>query len=107
MPRLRISRLVERESNIFSEVANAPAVKDLLRRVEQGGALSLAGINVAAQPFVVALLHERFPNRTIIAVAAGVKAQEAFHQDLATWRATACGVQSPTAKAASSQPSAL
>ncbi len=60
-------------------------MQDLLRRVEQGGALSLSGINPAAQPFVVALLHERFPNRTIVAVTAGVKAQESFHQDLATW----------------------
>ncbi len=81
----------------------------LLRRVEQGGALSLAGINAAAQPFVVALLRERFPNRTIVAVTPGVKAQEAFHQDVATWMAaaTASNVQSPKSKVVGSQPSTL
>ena len=81
----------------------------LLRRVEQGGALSLAGINAAAQPFIVALLRERFPNRTIVAVTPGVKAQEAFHQDVATWMAaaTASKVQSPKSKVVGSQPSTL
>ena len=47
--------------------------------------LSLAGIHPAAQPFVVALWREKFPERTILVVTAGVKAQESFHQDLATW----------------------
>ena len=78
---------VERQQNIFSQVANTPAVQAVLRRVEQGGALSLDGVNVAAQSFVVALLHECFPKRTLVAVTAGVKAQESFHQDLATWSA--------------------
>jgi transcription-repair coupling factor (superfamily II helicase) len=106
---LRFSRLVEREQNIFSEVANALAVQALLRRVEQGGALSLAGVNAAAQPFVVALLRERFPNRSIVAVLPGVKAQEAFHQDVATWMAAAIAskIQSPKSKVAGSQPSTL
>src|SRR5258706_16403624 len=104
-----ILRPVERDQNIFSQVANPPAVQALLRRVEQGGASALAGVNVAAQPFVAALLSEHFPDRPIIVVTAGVKAQEAFHQDLATWLATEFKVQGPKSKveaaASGSQPS--
>ena len=76
---------VERQPDIFSQVAKAPAAQALLRRVESGGVLSLDGISVAAQPFLVALLRDKFPRRTIVAVTAGLKAQENFHQDLSTW----------------------
>src|SRR4051812_34080431 len=89
-----ILRAVEKDQNIFSQVANTPAVQALLRRVEKGGALSLAGINLAAQPFVAALLSKYFPDRSIVVVTAGVKAQEAFHQDVSTWSK----VQSPRSK---------
>ena len=95
---------VERQQNIFSQVANTPAVQAVLRRVEQGGALSLDGVNVAAQPFVVALLRECFPKRTIIAVTAGVKAQESFHQDLGTWsRVEGCRLKVAGSTASGSQ----
>jgi len=47
--------------------------------------LSLDTVHPAAQPFVVALLHRRFPDRSIVVVTPGVKAQESFHQDSATW----------------------
>ena len=47
--------------------------------------MSLGGIHAAAHPFMVALLCDRFPARAIVAVTAGVKTQEGFHQDLATW----------------------
>ena len=57
----------------------------LVRRVEQGGAFSLTGISAAAQSFLVAFLHAQFPQRAIVVVTAGLKAQEAFHQDVATW----------------------
>ena len=69
--------------------------------------MSLASITAAAQPFFVALLHERFPNRTILVVTAGVKAQEAFHQDAATWTMTQSKVQSPKSKVSDSQHSTL
>ncbi len=62
--------------------------------MESGGLLSLDGISVAAQPFLVALLRETFPRRTIVAVTAGLKAQENFHQDLSTWSK----VQGPKSK---------
>jgi transcription-repair coupling factor (superfamily II helicase) len=76
---------VKRETDIFFQVAQAPAAQALLRRVESGGVLSLDGISVAAQPFLVALLQQKFPERTIVVVTAGLKAQENFHQDLTTW----------------------
>lgn len=66
-------------------MANSPAAQALLKRAEAGGAWSLDGIHAAAHPFVVALLHRHFPRRTLVVVTAGVKAQESFHQDLATW----------------------
>jgi transcription-repair coupling factor (superfamily II helicase) len=78
------SRLVEKQADIFSR-ANSPAAQAILKRVEQGGLLSLDGIAPAAHPFLVALLHRLFPTRVIVAVTAGVKAQESFHQDVATW----------------------
>ena len=77
-------QLVEKQADIFSR-ANSPAAQAILKRVEQGGLLSLDGIAPAAHPFFVALLHRLFPARVIVAVTAGVKAQESFHQDVATW----------------------
>jgi len=71
--------------------------------VELGGVLSLDGISAAAQPFLVALLRENFPRRTIVAVTAGLKAQENFHQDLSTWSK----VQGPKSKAATAAASQL
>jgi transcription-repair coupling factor (superfamily II helicase) len=47
--------------------------------------LSLDHVPAAAQPFILTLLHRQFPNRPILAVMAGAKAQESFHQDLQTW----------------------
>jgi transcription-repair coupling factor (superfamily II helicase) len=47
--------------------------------------LSCAGISAAAQPFLAALLHRVFPQRPIVVVTEGLKTQESFHQDLATW----------------------
>ena len=82
-------------------------MQNILRGVEKGGVLSLAGIDRAAQPFFVALLHEQFPKRTILVVAPGVKAQEAFHQDVATWMASQSKVQSPKSKAGGARPSTL
>ncbi len=57
----------------------------LLQRVEQGGILSFAGIARGAQPFLAVLLQKLFPERPIVVVTEGLKAQESFHQDVATW----------------------
>lgn len=60
-------------------------MKDLLNRVGKGEPFSLDGVDAAAQPFAVALLHRAFPHRQIVVVTPGLKAQETFHQDAGTW----------------------
>ena len=68
----------------------------LARRLEDGGALSFAGqprrsfqaeagVAPAAQPFLAALLRNIFPQRPVVVVTDGLKAQESFQQDLETW----------------------
>jgi len=70
---------------IFSVVESAPAAQALRRRVEKGGVLSAEPVSPGAQPFVAALLARLFPNRPIVVVAAGLKIQEVFQQDMETW----------------------
>jgi transcription-repair coupling factor (superfamily II helicase) len=60
-------------------------VQSWLRRLEDGGALSCAGVSPAAQPFLAALLRHIFPKRPIVVVADGLKTQESLHQDVGTW----------------------
>jgi transcription-repair coupling factor (superfamily II helicase) len=60
-------------------------VQEWLRRVREGSALSLHGLSAGAQPFFAALLRRLFPERALVIVTGGVKNQEVFHQDLATW----------------------
>ncbi len=67
-------------------------------------------VHPAAHPFLAALLHRLLPGRTIVAVTAGVKAQESFHQDLTTWVRALSTVQGPRSKVAETsgpQPSTL
>ena len=59
-----------------------------MRRVEQGGALSCAGICGSAQPFVAALLRRALPHRPIVVVTDFLRTQESFQQDLETWLGT-------------------
>jgi transcription-repair coupling factor (superfamily II helicase) len=73
-------------------------VQSLARRLENGGALSCAGVNEAARPFFTALLARLFPHRIIVAVTDLLKTQESFQQDLETWL-------SPQFTAPNSQPS--
>ncbi len=72
-------------AGIIESLAKAPAVQSLRQRVEQGGALSLAGVNSAAQPLVAALLSRWFPGRPLLIVTEALRAQEQFQQDLETW----------------------
>ncbi len=83
-------------------------MQSLQRRLEQGGALSCAGVSLPAHPFVAALLHRLYPDRSIVCVTAGLKEQERFHQDLTTWLQMAgCAVQvGPSAPASDQQPAA-
>jgi transcription-repair coupling factor (superfamily II helicase) len=49
---------------------------------------SCAGLSLAAQPFVAALLHEFFPGRCVVVVTDSLKTQESFAHDLETWSAS-------------------
>ena len=71
--------------DLFTLVLASPAAQSLLRRVETGGVLSCDHVNPAAVPFLAALLHRQFPDRPIVVVTDGLKAQERFHQDVQTW----------------------
>ncbi len=79
------SRSVQSAGEIFPAVASTPAVQELQKRLESGGALSCTNISVSAQPFFAALLHTLYPDRPIVVVTSGLKVQESFHQDMQTW----------------------
>ncbi len=49
--------------------------------------LSFAGVSQPAQPFLAALLRHVFPHRPIVVVTEGLRTQENFQQDIATWLA--------------------
>jgi transcription-repair coupling factor (superfamily II helicase) len=70
---------------LFADILKVPAVQSLARRMERGGALLFSGVTAAAQPFFAALLHNIFPQRSIVVVAENLKQQESFQQDLETW----------------------
>jgi transcription-repair coupling factor (superfamily II helicase) len=72
-------------NDLFAAVVETPAVQSLLRRVEQGGALTCVGVSRSAQPFFAALLRHVFPRRTIVVVTQDLKSQDSFHQDITTW----------------------
>jgi transcription-repair coupling factor (superfamily II helicase) len=73
--------------DLFADIAKAPVVQSLARRLEKGGVLTCPGICQAAQPFFAALLQKKFPHRPLVLVADNLKSQESFQQDLETWLA--------------------
>ena len=83
----------------FASVAQTPAVQALQRRVEKGGAVFCAGVCPSAQPFLSALLRHLFPCRPVVVVTAGLKTQESFHQDIATWLAVRKSIRKPPSPA--------
>jgi transcription-repair coupling factor (superfamily II helicase) len=82
---LAIIRSEETTGQVFTVVSETPAVQDLQRHVERGGALSLDSVCTAAQPFFAVLLQKTFPGRPIVMVTSGLKVQELSHQDIQTW----------------------
>jgi len=72
-------------NDLFAAVVQTPAVQSLQRRLEEGGALSCAGVSDSAQPFLAALLRYLFPRRPLVVVTASLKVQESFQQDITTW----------------------
>jgi len=70
---------------LFADIAKIPAAQALVRRLENGGALTFSGVAASAQPFFAALLQTIFPARPVVMVASDLKTQENFQQDLETW----------------------
>ncbi|MCI0748152.1 MAG: transcription-repair coupling factor [Verrucomicrobia subdivision 3 bacterium] len=66
-------------------MAETPAAQEVRQRVEKGGVLSLKGVSAGGHAFLAVLLRRLFPERAVVAVLEGVKAQEVFHQDAETW----------------------
>ena len=60
-------------------------MQSLAQRLEHGGALSVAGVCRAAQPFLAVLLQTIYPRRPLVIVAPDLKTQESFQQDIETW----------------------
>ena len=78
---------------VLARMLETPQARALLKRLGNESRLSLASIDPAAQPFLVATLRLLDPSRPILVVTSGLKQQESFFQDLLTW------LQSPTAAA--------
>jgi transcription-repair coupling factor (superfamily II helicase) len=91
-------------SELFARVSQTPAVQSLAQRLEKGGVLSCAGISAAAQPFLTALLHRLFPQRPLVLVTDGLKAQESLQQDLTTWLGFMGEARNPKPDTASAPP---
>ena len=71
--------------NLFADIAKAPAVQSLARRLEDGGVFTCAGVCQAAQPFFAVLLQNIFSDQPLILITPDLKTQENFHQDIETW----------------------
>jgi transcription-repair coupling factor (superfamily II helicase) len=71
--------------NLFADISQAPAVQSVVRRLEDGGVLTCAGVGQAAQPFFTVLLRKIFPGRPLVLVAPDLKTQESCQQDIETW----------------------
>jgi transcription-repair coupling factor (superfamily II helicase) len=76
---------VSGELGLFAAIEQTPAAQGLRERMEKGGLLSCQGVHHAAQPFFAVLLRSLFPDRPVVVVTDGVKAQESCQQDVDTW----------------------
>lgn len=65
-------------------------MQSVAQRLEDGGALSCAGVVRPAQPFLAVLLRQLFPPRPVVVVTEGLQSQESFQQDIETWLRVAC-----------------
>ena len=81
---------------LFASIATIPSVSALAKQIGKERLLSLSQVPPGAQPFLAALLRYVFPDRPIVVVVEGLKAQESVHQDLQTWlRASPSATKSP------------
>jgi len=76
---------LEATSKLFAKIQQTPAVQFLAESAGRGGVLSCGGVAQAAQPFLAALMRQRFPSRPVVVVTDQLRTQELFQQDLATW----------------------
>ncbi|HTV40033.1 MAG TPA: transcription-repair coupling factor [Candidatus Sulfotelmatobacter sp.] len=93
--RLAQSSVHTAASHSFADIANAPAVQSLARRLEDGGALSFSAIAAPAWPFIAALIKRNFPQRPLVIVTENLRTQELFQQDLETWLNLSPQISSP------------
>jgi transcription-repair coupling factor (superfamily II helicase) len=82
--------MVKTTGEIFARVRATPAVQALSQRMERGGVVPLIGVASSAQPFLAVLCKTLFPNRLVLVIAEGLKTQETFEQDIATWLQIEC-----------------
>ncbi|MDX1952494.1 MAG: transcription-repair coupling factor [Verrucomicrobiota bacterium] len=81
----------------FFEIFSAtPAAQRLRKRVEEELLVPVSGISEAAQSFLAAQLAHFFPERPLVVVTSGLKAQEAMHQDIETWQHLSDKKERPT-----------
>jgi transcription-repair coupling factor (superfamily II helicase) len=86
------------KTDLFAAVTATSAAQSLCAQLEVRGVACCPGVAAAAQPFLVALLEEQFPTRTIVVVTDGLKSQENFHADLTTWQRLKSGAKSSKAE---------
>ena len=72
-------------TGLLDAAKTTPAVRQWLRRLEEGAALIEASASPAAHPWLLALLHHHFPQHTVVAVTDGLRNQELLQQDVETW----------------------
>ncbi|MGA1238131.1 MAG: transcription-repair coupling factor [Limisphaerales bacterium] len=75
-----------------------PVAPTLVQRLEQGGLVSIDGVSEPGRAFLISLLHQLLPDRSIVAVVPTQKSQELLHQDVETWLSS---VESQPAKPSS------
>ena len=72
---------------ILEPLLRLPGLAELRRRLGVAGVSQCATVSAAAQPTLVVLLRQLFPERPLLIVTADLKSQEAMQQDLETWLA--------------------
>ena len=72
--------------DLFTRLTKTAALESFQNKLEGGGGrLSCRGVSRASQALVCVLLTRLFPDRPVLVVTEGSKAQEQFHQDIETW----------------------
>ncbi len=85
--------------DFFRSFTQTPAAHEVVQRVEQGECCAVTGVGGSGTGFLAAILARLYPATPVVVVTAGLKLQEAVHQDMETWSRlllpTASGNQHP------------